>query len=344
MPFPTLLSWNTTFGCNLSCPHCYADARKQKSAQELSTDQGISLIQELGQLKRLILVFSGGEPLSRRDILSLISTASEEGIRPVLGTNGILLQKYIDRLVDSGLLKVGISIDSSNPSEHDQFRGFPGAFSRIMDGIRATREAGMPIQIHTTIHQGNIDEIPNMITLAEKVGADAVHYFFLVPTGRGQTRMGKQELTKDQYYEALDQLYSLQLESSILLKPVCAPQYLRVFKENASSESKLSTLQRFGHFTRFAKGCLAGDTYGRIDPHGNVTPCPYLPLIVGNVTNQSFSDIWTNSPVLQELRDLNGKNSGCNECKHVNLCGGGCKARLYAISGSQSGFDPYCQN
>lgn len=309
-------------------------------SNELSTEEGFAFIDSLGKYNGLVLVFSGGEPLVRSDIHLLIERAAENGLRPVMGTNGVLLNKLAPTLSRAGLMKAGISLDSPRPEVHDRFRGVPGAFNRAMDGIRSLHEHSIGTQIHTTVSDKNINDLGQMVDLAESTGSDALHVFFMVPTGRASTL---QQMSIAQYEGLLEQLYNLQRESSIQIKPVCAPQYLRIFSQRLEEEQDLlGKFQKHGHFTTFKRGCLAGITYARIDPCGDVTPCPYLGYIVGSIRERPFPEIWDCSEVLAAFRNGGLIQDKCAECDYLDMCGGGCRARAYAVSGELNGTATWC--
>ena len=327
----TILSWNTTYRCNLTCSHCYASSTSTRHVDELSTTEGINFIESLRTFSGLILVFSGGEPLCRPDIHTLIQAASDQGLRPVLGTNGTLLKDHADRLKEDGLKKAGVSLDSPIPRIHNTLRGSQKAFKLVCEGIRYCQEIGIPTQIHTTIGEHNISDLEEMIHLAENFGCDAIHFFFMVPTGRA---IRLEMLSTVNYEHLLEKLYELQKSSSILVKPVCAPQYLRVFSQQLKkdgNEEIEKNFQSFGHFTRFKRGCIAGSSYARVNPFGEVTSCPYIDLVIDSIRNRPFLEIWQNSPILNQFRNGSLVKGKCSQCDYLNLCGGGCRARAYSM-------------
>ncbi len=322
-----IISWNTTRACNLSCVHCYRDAGAAESG-ELTTAEGKKLLDEIARAGFKIMVFSGGEPLIRPDIYDLISHAKTLGLRPVLGTNGILITpETAARLKEAGAACAGISLDSRDKEKHDWFRGYDGAWEETMKGIAACREAGLPFQIHTTVMNWNEEEVTAITDLAVELGAVAHHIFFLVPTGRGKDI--EETTLKTQQYEALlKRILAKQAEVPIELKPTCAPQFMRIARQK-------------GIPMRFTKGCLAGTTYCVILPGGDVHPCPYLPLKAGNVREMPFDAIWRDSVLFGELRHQPLKG-GCGRCGYGDICGG-CRARAYYYSdGDYLAEEPWC--
>ena len=322
-----IISWNTTNQCNMFCEHCYRDAGA-KADEELTTEQGKALLDEIAKAGFKIMIFSGGEPLMRDDIYELVEHAVKLGMKPVFGTNGTLITLEVARrLKEAGAMGVGISLDSVDPVKHDKFRVFPGAWEGAIQGMKNCREAGLPFQIHTTVVDWNMDEVLDITDLAVELGAMAHHIFFLVPTGRA-VQIEEESLRAEQYEELLTKIMKKQLEVPIELKPTCAPQFMRIAKE-------------MGMDLRFSRGCLAGTHYCIISPMGDVQPCAYLNMKLGNVKEIPFSEIWANSEVLNELRTLKYKG-GCGTCKYKKACGG-CRARAaYYSEGDYMAEEPWC--
>ncbi len=322
-----IISWNTTQQCNINCVHCYRDAGA-KRADELSTVEGKKLLSEIAKAGFKIMILSGGEPMLRSDIYELITHAAVAGLRPVLGTNGIMLTGEVAaKLKSAGLMCAGISVDSCDPERHDTFRGVKGAWQQTMNGIRNCREAGLPFQIHTTVTNWNENEVTRITDLAVELGAVAHHIFFLVPAGRGKD-IEETTLKTAEYEALLTRILDKQRATSIEIKPTCAPQFMRIAKER-------------GVPMRYTRGCLAGTSYCVILPNGDVQPCPYLPLKVGNVRETAFDTIWKDSQVFKELRHEPLKG-GCGSCGFDSLCGG-CRARAYYYSeGDYLAEEPWC--
>ena len=322
-----LISWNTTQACNINCLHCYRDAGNSLR-DELTTTEGKQLLNEAFECGFKIFVFSGGEPLLRSDLAELIRHAKAIGLRPVLGTNGILLTPdKVEELKQAGLAAAGISVDSITAEKHDWFRQAQGAWEGTVAGIRACREAGLPFQIHTTVMDWNEAETLDITDQAVKWGAMAHHVFFLVPTGRGDN-IKDRSLNATQQEALLEKILEKQRQVAIELKPTCAPQFMRIA---AQKEIPM----------RFSKGCIAGTAYCVILPNGDLQPCPYFPLKAGNIRESGFAKLWRNSDLMLDLRSdrLHGQ---CGVCAYKNTCGG-CRARAwYGSGGDYMAEDPHC--
>ena len=316
-PIPRIISWNTTFKCDLRCAHCYMDAQERESRDELSTEEGKMLIDQISEVSKPVLVLSGGEPLLRKDIFELAEYGTKKGLRMAMGSNGVgITDEVAKKLLDSGISKVAISIDSSTPEIHDEFRGVQGAWMKAIEGIKACLRNGVGVQFNTTVTQQNFDDIGDILELAESLGVKDLHLFFLVPTGRGT---GVEDITPEMYETMIRKVLSEYADRELDVKPTCAPQYMRVADQLGIDMS------------RWSRGCIAGISYCRIYPEGEVTPCPYLPIKLGNIRETSFKEIWENSEILKQMRDTSNLKGKCGACEYKERCGG-CRARAYGLS------------
>jgi len=309
------------------CDHCYRDAG-DKISEELSTAEARKMIREIERAGFKIMIFSGGEPVMRSDIYDLGRYATELGLRAVLGTNGTLITREVaGRLKESGFMAAGVSLDSLNPEKNNAFRKLDDAFNLTVQGMKNLREAGLPFQIHTTVMDWNVKELEAITDFAVEIGAMAHHIFFLVPTGRG-VNIEEEALRVVEYEKTISRLLEKQREVDIEIKPTCAPQFMR-------------TADKKGIPMRFSRGCLAGISYCIISPRGDVQPCAYLNIPLGNVREKPFDEIWRESRVLQELRTMEYKGK-CGVCDYKTKCGG-CRARAYYYSnGDYMAEDSWC--
>ncbi len=346
---PRLISWNVTSRCNLKCSHCNMDAGSRSPRPELTTPEGKMLIDQIadavGRSGNLpLLILTGGEPLLREDILELCSYGSRLDIRIALVTNGCLISPmHAKRLKESGLSKVAVSLDSSSPAVHDRSRGQKGAWEGAVAGIKACSGCGLPVQINTTITPENYNDLDSLLALGEHLGVRDFRLFFLVPTGRGKTRI---DPSPHQYERLIGSMLLRTETTGVHIRPTCAPQFVRVAKQMGMTKCA------YGH------GCLAGKSYCTVSPTGDVTPCPRLPIRLGNIRSESFGNIWATSPVLASLRDTGQLQGKCGRCEYRGICGG-CRARAYGAghrdsvtcgriydpgkrNGNYLGPDPWC--
>jgi len=322
-----IVSWMTTNVCNLKCSHCYQDAGEKK-VQELTTKEAKKMIDEITLAGFKIMIFSGGEPLMRNDIFELVSYAASKGLRPVFGTNGMLITEEVaKKLKDAGAAAMGISLDSLDEKKHCEFRGHPQAFKKTIEGIENCKKAGLAFQIHTTVMDWNRDEILKITDYAVKMGAIAHQIFFLIPVGRG-IDIENTSLTVEQNEQLLTDIMKKQTTVPISVKPTCAPQFTRIAKQN-------------GIDTRYTRGCLAGITYCIVSPVGKVRPCAYMVEEAGDVRETPFNEIWEKSELFNTLRTQDYKGA-CGVCEYKEICGG-CRARAgYYHNGDFMQQDTYC--
>lgn len=321
-----IISWNTTNQCNLSCPHCYRDAGANLE-QELNTMEAKKMLDQIKAANFHLMIFSGGEPLLREDIFELMGYASKIGLRPVIGTSGGLIDaKKAKKLKEAGVLAAGISLDSVEAKKHDQFRGEIGLFAKVENAFKELKKVGIPFQTHMTVMDWNLDELEAVIEYSAQVGAKAAHIFFMVPTGRA-AYIEENAISKKEYQQAIERIMIKSKEVKIEVKPVCAPQFIAV-------------ADQLNIKTRFSSGCLAGTSYCIVNPIGDVQPCAYLDLKVGNVKESNFKTIWETSGILNEIRTLDWQGKCCS-CKYGSNCRG-CRARAYYYSGDYMEADPFC--
>ncbi len=323
---PSLVSWNLTRLCNLRCPHCYLSAGK-KAEGELSTEECLGLVGEMRALGTEMVILTGGEPLLRKDIYDLASASAENGMWVVMGTNGVLLDDRVARrMVDCGVKGVGISIDSVDPEKHNSFRGGPNSWEYSVRALEVAKANGLQVLVQTTVMDMNRDEIPRLIDFARDKGAWSFNLYFLVQTGRGQ-RMN--DLSAGDTETLLTELVDAQeAYRPMLVRSKCAPQFKRI-------------AYQLGKQGLESGGCMAGTEYCRITPDGDVTPCPYMTVVAGNVREQSFTEVWQTSPVLLALRDPERLTGRCGACEYKELCGG-CRCRAYAGLDDYLAEDPAC--
>ncbi len=296
--------------------------------EELSTSEAQKMIREIKQAGFQIMIFSGGEPVMRPDIYELVAYATSTGLRAVMGTNATLITAEVaERLKQAGIMAAAVSLDSLDADKHDKFRGMPDAFNMTLAGIKNLQEKGIPVQINTTVMDWNVEEIEALCDYAIQLGAVAYHVFFLVPTGRA-IDIEEEALRVSAYEKTIKRLMKKQQEVDIEIKPTCAPQFLRI-------------AEMMGMNLRFSRGCLAGISYCIISPKGDVQPCAYLDIPLGNVRDKPFDEIWEENDLLIKLRtmDYSGK---CGVCEYKLKCGG-CRARAYYYSnGDFMAEDEWC--
>ena len=325
---PALVSWNLTKKCNLACPHCYMDAG-QGAEDELTTEECLDLVAEMKALGTEMLILTGGEPLLRRDIYDIARTASDLGLWVVMGTNGVLVNDHVAaKMKECGVKGVGISIDSVDADRHNAFRGGPDAWKYSVRALEVCRRHGLEVLVQSTVMKDNLHEVDDLMAFARDKGAWSFNLYYLVETGRGKG-MAEQELSPAETDASLRHLVDAQAGyAPMLVRAKCAPQFKQLAFE-------------MGRGGMESGGCMAGTEYCRITPEGNVTPCPYMDLVAGNVRQEGFSAVWNDSPIFADLRDASRLKGKCGSCEFSELCGG-CRCRAYAGTGDHLAADPAC--
>jgi radical SAM protein with 4Fe4S-binding SPASM domain len=321
---PLILSWNVTRECNLKCGHCYINAAGRKLENELTTEEGKRLIDQICVVSHPLLVLSGGEPLLRPDIYELIKYGSNKGLKMGLGSNGSLIDDAVaKKLKNAGITTVSISIDSHIAAQHDDFRGVVGSWEKAVNAIKVLRANNVLVQVNTTLTHDNYEQIDDIMSLSESLGVENFHLFFLVPTGRG---VKLDDISPQKYEDMITNTFAKVHKHRLNVRPSCAPQFMRIAQDMGMD------------MRQWIRGCIAGMYYCRIYPNGDVTPCPYLPVKIGNVREKHFNEIWQDADMFKLLRDPDTLTGKCGECNYKVLCGG-CRARAYGLSAD---FIDYC--
>lgn len=335
-----MIAWEVTRSCNLSCVHCRASAERGPYPGELTTDESMRFIDDIVKFSKPVIILTGGEPLMREDIFEITEYGTAKGLRMVMAPNGTLLnEENTQRLVNSGIKRISISLDGATEESHDRFRQVKGAFQGAMRGINHAKKAGLEFQINTTVTSNNINEMPDILNLAVNLGAAAHHMFMIVPTGRAK-EMKEGEIPPEKYEEILHWFYEQRDQVPIHLKATCAPHYYRILRQRLKEEGKKITFETHG-LDAVTRGCLGGISFCFISHTGQVQPCGYLELNCGNIREKTFEDIWKKSEIFLSLRDFNEYKGKCGLCEYKTVCGG-CRARAYETSGDYLEEEPYC--
>ncbi len=336
---PRVLAWEVTQRCNLNCIHCRASAGDSAPEGELSLSEYKELIDDVAGFASPIIILTGGEPLLRDDIYDIASYAVSSDLRTAVSTNGTLIDEDVaQKLLAAGVSTCSISLDGSTAAVHDDFRQQPGAFSASVSGMKILQEAGIKVQVNTSLTRRNTHDLDNIYRLVKELGAHAWHLFMLVPTGRGTA--DAELISAEDYERILNYIYEKNRDDDMEIKPTCAPQYYRILRQRAKEEGIAVDVEHFGLNAR-TRGCLAGMGFGFVSYKGDVYPCGYFPVRAGNIRERSFKEIWESSPLFNELRDWKSYEDPCGSCGYIRVCGG-CRARAYALTGSYLAAEPYC--
>ncbi|MGD9367549.1 MAG: 12,18-didecarboxysiroheme deacetylase [Desulfobacteraceae bacterium] len=341
--------WNVTRACNLKCVHCYAHATEGSTSDELSTTEGMRMIDDLSDFGVPVLLFSGGEPLVRKDLPELAAYAVDKGMRAVISTNGTLINKSTAQTLKAiGLSYVGISLDGLEPV-NDHFRGVKGAFSKAMEGIRNCQEAGIKVGLRFTINKRNVKEIPGIFDLLEEMEIPRVCFYHLVYAGRGSDLV-KDDLTHEETRATVDLIIDRTklLHAKGKSKEVLTVDnhadgpylYMRMLKEDPERAKEVLELLEMN------EGNNSGRGIGCVSWDGNVYADQFWRHhSFGNVRQSAFSEIWTRpeDPLLMQLKEKKKYVQGrCATCRWLDICAGNFRVRAEAVSGNVWAPDPAC--
>ncbi len=346
-----IVVWNVTRTCNLKCIHCYTDSDNKKYRDELSTDEGLKLIDELAAFKIPSLLFSGGEPLIRGDLFKLIEHAAKKEIRPVISTNGTLIDKDRAKSIrDSGIVYAGISLDGME-SVNDQFRGVKGAFSKAMKGFENLRSVGQRVGLRLTLTKKNYIDLDDIFDFIEKEYINRACFYHLVYSGRGGN-IFKDDLSHSESRHAMDKIlartkdyFERKLDVNILTVDNHADG-VYIYRK-LLEESPVKAKEVYGLLEWNGGGANStGVGIGNIDFTGNVHPDQFWQdYTFGNVRERKFGDIWMDEsdPLMAGLKhkadNIKGK---CRLCQYKKLCTGSMRVRAQRTFGDPWAPDPQC--
>ena len=340
---PKWIAWEITRRCNLRCVHCRSSSEMEiQGHPDFPLEEAYRLIDDIVSYATPVVVLSGGEPLTRKDVFEIARYGTDKGLRMCLATNGTLVTDAIcEEIKQSGIRIVSLSLDGADDKVHDDFRSQKGAFAGTINAARLFKKHGIEFIINSSFTKRNQEQIPQVYQLAKELGATAWYMFMIVPTGRGEEIMNEL-ISKEDYDKILDWHYDMEKEEDLLLvRPTCAPHYYRVQLQRAKEEGEKVKRRTLKFSTGGSKGCLAGQLICLIDVDGNVLPCSHFNLPAGNVREKSFKEIWENSDLFKDLRDFKKYKGRCGSCEFVNVCGG-CRARAYSVYGDYLEEEPFC--
>ena len=320
---PNSVIWDITSRCNLRCRHCYIEAGRR--IEEPSTEEALSIMDQLKEAKVFSLSFSGGEPLLRDDLYELLQYAVKS-FRVNVASNGLLIDEdTAEKLKSSGISSVQLSMDGLEEA-HDYLRGKKGAFNSLTETTEILRKVGLPFGVTSVIYKKNYHQVREMISYAENLGAFAIRFYRLIYTGRGED-ISSLDITTPEYKDVLKEIYNYR------------------GKIYAVADEAFGFLLHGRETPHQWVGCQAGRTVAGIKANQQVVPCPMFEdpvFYCGKVPDEPFTDIWEKSPVLTRFRNLDTIHGKCHHCPHLYQCGGGCRAAVYAKTGDLYASDYRC--
>jgi len=341
--------WNMTRACNLKCIHCYAHAVRRSREAELTTEQAKTMMDDLAQFGVPVLLFSGGEPLVRPDLVELARYAVAKGMRAVISTNGTLItREKAKELKDVGLSYVGVSLDGLE-AINDQFRGKKGAFRAAMEGIRNCQDAGLKVGLRFTINRMNMGEVSRIFDLLEASNIPRVCFYHLVYAGRGSDLID-QDLDHAETRSVVDlimdrtkDLHDRGMDKEVLTVDNHADGpylYLRMLRQGNPRAKEVLALLKMNEGNNSGRGigCISWD--GSVHADQFWRHCSF-----GNILEKPFSQIWTDlsNPLMAKLKDKKRYVKGrCASCQWLDICGGNFRVRAEAATGDLWAPDPAC--
>lgn len=345
---PFTIAWEVTRACAYACLHCRADAQHQRDPRELTTAEAFRLIDRLTEFGSPILIFTGGDPMMRRDLFELIAYATEQGLRCSLTPTATALptKERLQQAREAGIRRIALSLDAPRPDIHDVFRQVPGSWGRTMDILHRAQAVGLSVQVNTTVARHNVEIIPEMVPFIEEVNAVQWSVFFLVPTGRA---MIEQMISPQEHERIFNWLYDLSKTAPFDIKGTAAPMYRRVAIQRKKAESnpdQLVTFQGAGFqyqdgLNRPTKGVNDGNGFLFISHTGEIEPSGFLPVSAGNVRDDDVVAVYRHSKLFRDLRDYSKLKGRCGICEYRDVCGGQ-RGRAYGVTGDYLETDPAC--
>jgi radical SAM protein len=354
---PFLAIWEITQSCDLACKHCRAAAQPIAHPDELTNAEGKALIDQIAAMGVPIFVFTGGDPIKRADVFELIRYAANQGVQVALTPSAtpLLTREAIFKMKEAGLVRLGISLDGSTPEIHDAFRGLSGTYARTIQAIEWANEAGIPIQVHSTISRHNAADLDNLCALFERLAIIMWNVFFLVPVGRGQL---DDLLSGEEFEQVFAKIYELSHRVSFQIKTTEAMHYRRYLLQHNLEEHQIGHGHPHAAPQKYEPGAPTADAKTRnaswatrrvndgkgflfISHTGNVYPSGFLPIHAGNIRQTPLAEIYRNAPIFKSLRDTSKLEGKCGACEYKEICGGS-RARAYAVTGDPLAQEPCC--
>lgn len=362
---PVSVMWESTIACGLACRHCKASAKKIPDPDELTTAEGMNLINQILEFGKPypILRITGGNALMRSDIFELIKYAKDEGLNVTVApsTTPLLNRENIMRLKEAGVDVVAISIDGHNAALHDSFRGVSGTFDTMVKATEIMREAVLPFRSLTTVTKFNVHFLPEIFLLSKKLGAVGWYLYMLIPTGRAKI---EHEISAGEFEDVFNFIYDLmQLRITTVNAIAGSEPFRRVaIMRRLAEEGRLSEKElKLGELYRFLKNrldtLLNGESFEKIksprakrgnfdkgifvSKNGTVYPSSFLPIEIGNVRRDSLVRIYAGAEILREMQDASKLKGKCRICEFSDVCRGS-RSRAYAVTGDYLAEDPYC--
>jgi len=345
---PFTIAWEVTRACAYACVHCRADAFPKPDPNELNHEEALRLIDRLAEFGPQILIFTGGDPMMRKDLFELIEYAAKKGLRCSLTPTATALAttERLQKAMDAGIRRVALSLDAPRPEIHDDFRKVQGSWQRTMNTLHQAQSIGLSVQVNTTVAKHNVEILDEMVPFIQEVNAVQWSVFFLVPTGRAQLDW---MISPQQHEQVFNWLYDLSKNAPFDIKATAAPMYRRVAIQRRRAEQAAGsevTFQGAGFqyadgLDRPTRGVNDGNGFLFISHTGDIQPSGFLPITAGNARTHDVVDVYRNSQIFRDLRDPDKIKGRCGVCEYRDVCGGQ-RGRAYGVTGDYLETDPAC--
>jgi len=353
---PLLVFWETTKACALACAHCRACAQFEPGPDELTTEEGFALIDELASIgrPRPILILTGGDCLRRRDVVTIARYAEQQGV-PVAISPSVtpeLTGSLLDELMQCGVHSASLSLDGSSAATHDTLRGIPGHYEATLEAIKLLKAHGFTAQINTTVMSSNLHELADIAVTMRELGVDVWEVFFLITMGRGTEIL---ESTASENEDVCNFLVDAS-RYGFTVRTVEAPFFRRIAAERKSAPDSVRVhgalyeelhdrlVQKLGPATAPVRAPSAATRDGKgiifVATNGDIFPSGFMPYRLGNVREQRLMEVYRDNALLKDIRAASF-DEPCGSCEFAQLCGSS-RARAYATSGRPLGADPGC--
>jgi radical SAM protein len=336
---PARVYWELTRACDLACRHCRAQAQRERAASELTTAECERVLDALAQspAPRPHVIFTGGDPLKRPDLVGLVHAAVARGLAVSVAPSATLgiTRDVVRALKDAGVSAMSLSLDGPSAAHHDALRGVLGCFGWTLAAAQRIVAAGISLQINTLVTADTEPLLQDTVKVVAGLGAARWSLFFLVTVGRGRVLPPVDPVTCER---CLRWLAANAERWPFVASTTEAPQYRRVMIQQmrAAGRSAAEIAARGQGW-----GIRDGNGIMFISAEGDVTPSGFLPVVTGNVRENSPLDVYREAPLFQGLRTPSLLHGRCGACEFRVVCGGS-RARAWAASGDAFAEDPLC--
>jgi len=351
---PLMFYYEVTQACDLVCKHCRASAQENAAEDELPTELSLQLIDQVASFPRKPnIVFTGGDPLKRADIFTLIRHAVQKELTVALTPSATPLatRQAFEQAKQAGVQAFGISLDGHTAEVHDSFRGFEGSFNKTTEMLETAKSLQIPVQVNTSITRRNVAFIDEMAEhLARFGGVMMWSVFFLVPVGRG---IEEERILPEEYETVFAKLWHHASQKPFAIKTTEAPHYRRYVLRQGGNPLDVPRPFRFGKEQHDESGMIAkvrhraplGITDGRgimfVSNNGSIYPAGFLPLECGRFPHDSVVDVYQKHPTFKALQNPDNYKGICGRCEYRYVCGGS-RARAFAVTGDPLEAEPDC--